>query len=108
MIYNQLAAGYSTIEFADFFESASMRLIALGFAELGYYRMCRAARNLKYGKRKEKRRVVQRRAKNRKMNDGSIPSDEHRASNSRQDGTEDDDDSSTATEVSITRDVSMN
>ena len=39
MFYRQLNADYSAIEFADFFESVSMRLIALGFAELGYYRI---------------------------------------------------------------------
>lgn len=39
MIYRQLNADYTAIEFADFFESVSMRLIALGFAELGYYRI---------------------------------------------------------------------
>jgi len=34
----KLACNYSVIEVADVFEAASMRLIALGIAELGYYR----------------------------------------------------------------------
>lgn len=34
LIYTQLASEFSVIEMADFYESGSMRLIALGFQEL--------------------------------------------------------------------------
>jgi hypothetical protein len=65
MIYRQLNADYSAIEFADFFESVSMRLIALGFAELGYYRI---------------RKRGQRKNRQNKNDDRSISRDEqHRA-----------------------------
>ena len=58
MIYRKLVGDYSAIEVADVFEEASMRLIALGFSELGY---CRNRR------RGAKKRALKQ--------DGSIPSE---------------------------------